>query len=259
MKESQPDKVRNVVLTAHQGAGKTTLTESLLHRMGIINRMGTIDDGNTVSDYRTDEIDRKISISTTLVVGEHHDTKINILDTPGFTDFIGEVKGAVSVADISGVLIQAVSGIEVGTELVWGFADELSLPRFLYVNHLDKENVEFDALVDSLADAYGAVVPIQFPVNEGSEHFNQIVDLLTMKVVTWNQDGGEKSRADIPSELKDQADEWRQKLVDAVAEIDDKLMERYFENDGLTADELIEGLRAGLHQGKLYPLLCGSA
>lgn len=231
----------------------------MLHRMGVITRMGTIEDGNTAGDYRADEISRQLSISTTLVVGAHKGVKINILDTPGFTDFIGEVKSAVRVTDIVGVLIQANSGIEVGTELMWGFADELSRPRFLFVNQLDRENVDFDAVVGTLEDAYGAAVPVQLPVNPGSEHFDQIIDLLSMKLVTWNPDGGEKSRADIHADLIDKAKEMRQKLVDVVAESDDALMELYFENDELTEDQLMTGLRNGMRNGTIYPVLCGAA
>ncbi len=259
MKEAQPSRVRNVALVAHQGSGKTTLTESMLHRMGVLTRMGSIEDGNTASDYRADEIDRQMSISTTLVVGEHNGVKINLIDTPGFTDFMGEVKTSVRVADVVGVLIQAASGVEVGTELVWGFADELSLPRFLFINQLDRENVDFDSVVGTLEESYGSAIPIQFPVNPGSEQFNQIVDLLSMKVVTWNPDGGIKSKSDIPGGIIDKANEAKQKLIDAIAESDDDLMELYFENDELTEDQLMTGLRNGIRNGMLYPILCGAA
>lgn len=259
MKDTQPEKLRNVALAAHQGAGKTTLTESLLHRMRVLTRMGTVEEGNTVSDYHSDEIARQISISSTLVVGDYKDCKINLLDTPGFTDFIGEVKSSVRVADIVGVMVHAVSGLEVGTELVWGYSEERRCPRFLLINQLDRENVDFDGIVASLAEAYGPVVPIQFPVNPGGDGFNQIVDLITMKLVTWNPDGGEKSRADVPGDLKSQADELRQKLVEAVAETDDDLMEKFFENDGLTQDELVEGLRSGVRNSTIFPVMCGAS
>jgi len=259
LKVVHPEKVRNVALAAHQGAGKTILTESLLHRMGVITRMGSIEDGNTVSDYHSDEISRQISISMTPVVGSHKGHKINIFDTPGFTDFTGEVKCAVRVADCVGVLIHSTSGLEVGTELVWGFADEIEVPRFFFINQLDRENADFDAVLGTLVERFGSVVALQFPINPGGEGFNRIVDLLTMKLVTYNTDGGEKSRADIPGELKDRAGEMRQKLVEAVAETDDELMERFFENDGLTEDELLDGLKKGLRDCSLYPVLCGAS
>ncbi len=258
MKESNPDKIRNLALIAHQGTGKTTLTESLLHRMGNISRMGSVEEGNTVSDYHAEEISRQISISTTLVVGEHKDVKINLLDTPGFTDFTGEVKSAVRVADAVGVLVHAVSGIEVGTELFWGFAEELKLPRFFYINQCDREHADFDQTVETLSQAYGAAVPVQYPVNLG-EKFNQIIDLITMKLITWNPDGGVKSRADIPAELMGKAEELHQNLVENVAETDDELMEKFFENDGLTRDEMLEGLRKGFRECSIFPVLCGSA
>lgn len=230
----------------------------MLHRMGVTTRMGTIEDGNTVSDYHSEEIDRQISISTTLVVGYHKGIKINLLDTPGFTDFVGEVKSAVRVTDTIGVLVHAVSGIEVGTELFWGFADERKLPRFFYLNQCDREHADFNRVLEALQDAYGSIVPLQFPVNPG-EGFNRIVDLVSMKLITWNPDGGVKSTADIPSEYRERADEMRQQLTESVAETDDDLMERFFENDGLTTEEIIEGLRKGFLSRAIYPLLCGAA
>jgi len=221
--------------------------------------MGVIEEGNTVCDYHSDEISRQMSISTTIVNGFHKDVKVNLLDTPGFTDFSGEVKGAVRVADAAGVLINASSGIEVGTELVWRFAEEVNIPRFFFVNHCDKENVDFDAVINALSERFGSIAQLQFPVNPGSERFNQIVDLIAMKLVTYNPDGGIKSTSDIPAELKDKAEEIRQGLVESVAENDEELMEKFFENDGLTAEEMITGLRKGFRDGTLFPLICGAA
>jgi elongation factor G len=258
VKETHPEKIRNIALVAHQGAGKTTLTESLLHRMGEVTRMGTIEEGNTVSDYQNDEIARQISISSTLVVGHYKGYKINLLDTPGFTDFLGEVKSAVRVADTVGVLIHAVSGLEVGTELVWGFAEELGKPRFFCVNQLDREHADFNQVLAALKERYGSVIPLTFPVNQG-EGFDQVIDLLTMKHVAWNPDGGEKGRTDIPANLKQRADELHQQMIEAVAETDDQLMETFFANDGLTRDELMTGLRKGFREGRLFPVLCGAA
>ena len=259
MKVAHSDKIRNIALIAHQSAGKTTLAESMLHRMGVTTRMGAIEEGNTVCDYHADEISRQMSISTTIVNGNHKDIKINLLDTPGFTDFSGEVKGAVRVADTAGVLINAASGIEVGTELVWRFAKEINIPRFFFMNHLDKENVEFDSVLESLKERFGSIAQLQFPVNPGSDKFNQIVDLIAMKLITYNPDGGVKSTGDIPGELKEKADTIRMELVESVAENDEDLMEIFFENDGLSAEELITGLRKGFRDGTLYPLVCGAA
>lgn len=259
MKEAHPDRIRNVALIAHQGAGKTTLAESLLHRMGVITRMGAIEEGNTQSDYHQDEISRRISITTTLLVGAYKGLKINLLDSPGFTDFQGDVISAVRAADCACLLINATAGVEVGTELVWGFGGEVHLPRFFFVNHLDKEHVDFDNVVASLTAEFAGAAVAQFPVNPGSEGFNQVVDLIGMKLVTYNADGSEKSRADIPGELKAKADELRAKLIERSAEADDGLMEKFFENDGLSPEEMLSGLKKGLREGTLNPILCGAA
>lgn len=259
MKESHPDKIRNIALISHQGAGKTTLAESLLHRSGAITRMGSIEEGNTQSDYRADEINRRNSVTTTVLVTNHKGVKLNIVDSPGFMDFQGEVISSVRAADCAAVLINATAGVEVGTDLVWGFAAEVNLPRFFFVNHLDKEHVDFDKVVEGLLESYPGAVLTQFPVNPGSEGFNQIVDLISMKLVTFNADGSEKGREDIPANLKGKADEYRQKLLERAAEADDALMEAFFANDGLTQDEMLKGLRADLAKGNLNPVLCGAA
>jgi elongation factor G len=259
VKEAHPELIRNIALISHQGAGKTTLAESLLHRMGAISRMGAIEEGNTQSDYHTDEITRRISITTTLLVGSHKGVKINLLDTPGFTDFQGDVISALRAVDSAGILINATSGIEVGTELVWGYAAEIKLPRFFFINHLDKEHVDFLKVANTLTEEFDGAVITQFPVNPGSEAFNQIVDLITMKLVTYNPDGTEKGRSDIPADLKDRATALRTKLVERSAEADDSLMETFFENDGLTQEELLQGLTKGIRDGMLYPVLCGAA
>jgi len=259
VKEAHPENIRNIALIAHQGSGKTTLAESMLHRMGVITRMGSIEEGNTQSDYHADEISRKISITTTLLVGSHNGMKINLLDSPGFTDFQGDVISAVRAADCACLLINATSGIEVGTELVWGIAAEVKLPRFFFVNHLDKEHVDFEKVVDELIEEFNGAVLTQFPVNPGSDGFNQIVDLISLKLVTYNQDGTEKSRSDIPADLKTKAGELRTKLIERSAEADDALMEKFFAEDGLSQEDMLAGLRKGLRDGILNPVLCGAA
>lgn len=259
MKDVHPENIRNVAFIAHQSAGKTTLCESILHRTKSITRMGSIEDGNTVSDFQDDEISRQMSITTTLLVANHKDTKLNLLDTPGFTDFSGEVITAVRVVDCACVLIHASAGIEVGTELVWSFISDQKTPAFFYVNHLDKENVNFDQVVSDLENRFESVAIIQFPVNPGSDNFNQIVDLVDMKLITFDSEESENKRSDIPDDLSEKAKELRQKLVDTVAETDDDLMGKFFDNDGLTKDEVKLGLRKGFNNGSLYPLLCGAA
>ena len=259
MKEAHPETIRNIALISHQGAGKTTLSETMLHRMGVITRMGSIEEGNTQSDYHHDEISRKISITTTLLIGQHNGVKINLLDTPGFTDFQGDVISAVRAVDCACVLINATSGIEVGTELVLGIANEIKLPRFFFINHLDKEHVNFDKRIDELTEEFAGAVLTQFPVNPGSEAFNQVVDLITMKLVTYNSDGSEKSRTDIPADLKSKADTLRTKLVERSAEADDSLMEKFFEEETLSQEDMLGGLKKGLREGTLNPILCGAA
>ncbi|MBM3329914.1 MAG: elongation factor G [Calditrichaeota bacterium] len=259
MKDVHPERIRNLVLTGHQTSGKTTLTEALLFRMGATSRMGSVEEGNTQSDYHPDEMSRRMSISTTLLTGEHKGTKINLLDTPGFTDFQGDVRCAIRVADTALMLINATSGIEVGTELFWGFCEERHTGRCFLINHLDKEHVSFERTVRALSERFEAAVPVQFPVGEGSDGFHQIVDLIAMKLVDYNKDGSEKSRSDIPVDLKTRADEMRTRLVERCAEADDALMEQFFANDGLSSDEMIQGLRKGILDGKLFPILCSAA
>jgi len=258
VKEAHPERIRNLALISHQGAGKTTLAESLLFRTGAITRMGSIEEGTTQSDYHQDEIHRHISITTTLLVANHKGIKLNLLDAPGFMDFQGDVISSLKAADCAIVLINVTSGIEVGTDMVWGHAAVEQLPRFFFINHLDKEHVEFDKVAASLLENYDGAVVAGFPVNPGSEGFNQIVDLISMKVITYNPDGTEKSRTDPTGDLKARADEWRQKLVERAAEADDSLMENFFANDTLTQDELLQGLRKGLAQGTLNPILVGA-
>ena len=260
MKEYTVDKIRNVALVGHGGVGKTSLTEALLYSMGEINRIGKVDDGNTVSDYHPDEIERKISISTSLLHGEWKDWKINVLDTPGYSDFIGETKGTLRVTDLATVVMSGVEGIEVGTEQVIEFADEYEIPRLLYINRMDNEHADFDKVLRSSQERYGnGVVALQFPVNQG-EGFNKIVDLLSMELITFESgDKGTYSTSEIPDDLKGKAEKLRDKIVDSAAESDDELMETYFDTETLSDEQILEGLRKGLYQRTVIPVLCGAA
>ena len=253
------DKIRNVALVGHGGVGKTSLAEAMLFDMGETNRLGTIDEGTTVSDYHPDEIERKISISTCLLHGEWDQWKINILDTPGYSDFLGDTKGSLSAADMAVTLVSAVEGMEVGTEQVIEFADEYDIPRLFYINRVDNEHADFDKALQSVHDRYGtAVVALQFPVNQG-EGFNKVVDLVKLKLLTFEGENGKFSSADIPDDLKGKADELRGKLIESAAESDDALMEAYFDSGDLTDEQLREGLRKGILQKNVIPVLCGSA
>ncbi len=260
MKEYASEKIRNVALIGHGGVGKTSLAEAMLFVMGETTRLGKVVEGTTVSDYHPDEIDRKHSISTSLAHGEWKECKINILDMPGYSDFLGDTKGSLSVADLALVLINGVTGIEVGTEQVMEFADEYHCTRLFFINRLDAEHAKFDAVLKSLQDRFGNnVVALQFPVNPG-EGFNCIVDVLNQKLLTFETAGGGKASAgDIPENLKKQTAEYRSRIVEAAAESDDKLLEDYFAAGELTEDQLKQGLAQGLLKGNLMPVFCGSA
>lgn len=255
MKEYKVEQLRNIVLMSHGGAGKTSLAEAMLYDSGGVSRLGKVEEGTTTSDYDAEEIRRKISVNTSVVPCEWQQHKINVLDTPGYADFVGEVKGAVRAADCAIVLVDAVSGVEVGTELVWGYADEVDLPRMLFVNKMDRENANFSqALSQVQSTLSGRMVPVQLPIG-AQDSFEGVLDLVTMKAYR-GEDGKE---GDIPEGMKQEAESYRLELVEAAAESDDELLEKYFEEETLTEEELAVGLGAGLRTGAIVPVLCGSS
>ena len=260
MKIYKSDELRNIVTGAHGGAGKTSLVEALVFNMGQVNRMGTIDQGSTVSDYHDDEIERQHSIGTSLLHGEWNNNKINIIDTPGYSDFFGEVVGAFHAADSVMVVVSAAGGVEVGTEMVWEEAEKHALPRIIVINKLDKENLDYDGVLNSLQESFGhKVVQAQFPVNAGPG-FSSLVDLIRMKVIKHKTDGsGQYTEEDIPADLKAAADSLHLKLIEAVAESDDSLMEKYFESGELTEEEFRSGLHRAILNHEVYPVFCVSA
>ena len=260
MKDFGPKDIRNIGLVSHQSAGKTTLSEAMVYLAGEVSRMGTIDDGSTLSDYRSDEIERKISISDSLLNIVWKNKKINIIDTPGYLDFIGEVKCGLRVTDFSIILLNAVSGVEVGSEIAWEILEEYNSPRMFYVNMLDKEHSNFEKTVDEAKESYGKGVTVfQFPVNQG-EGFSRTVDLLTMKQITFSDDSSGKYKSeDIPAELAGKAEEMRNELIEQIAECDDDILEKYFEEGELAEEDIKKGLLAGLLGGLIYPVFCGSA
>lgn len=259
MKEYGPDEIRNIGLVSHQSIGKTTLAEAMLFSAGETTRLGTIDEGTTTSDYRSDEIERKISISMSLLNFEWNKRKFNVLDMPGYADFIGEVKSGLRVTDLAVVLIGAITGVEVGTEIVWDILDEYKTPRLIFINKEDKEHSKFEKAVGDAREAYGnGVVIVQFPANEG-EGFNSLIDLLHMKKIVFAGDSsGKYSSEEIPADLKDKAQELRMALIEKIAESNDALLEKYFEAGELTDAELVTGLRAGIVSRGIYPVLCGA-
>ncbi|HOT97835.1 MAG TPA: elongation factor G [bacterium] len=260
MKDYGPNDIRNVGLVSHQSTGKTTLVEGMLFAAGAVTRLGTIDDGTTTSDYRQDEIDRKISISAALMTIDWKKCKFNLLDLPGYPDFIGEVYCGIRVTDLAVVLLNGVSGIEVGTDMAWEVLEKNKSPRLFFVNRLDKEHADFSKVVAETQEAYGfSVIPVQFPASEG-EGFDAVIDLLTMKKLTFQTDGSGKYKIEeIPADLKGRADEMRNALIEKIAEADDAILEKYFDAGELTAEEITRGLRAGIRNASIYPVLCGAA
>jgi elongation factor G len=247
--------IRNIALIGHGSSGKTSLAEAMLFNTGAISRRGRVEDGSTVSDWDEEEIRRRISVNVSVVPCEWHDTKINVLDTPGFIDFAGETKGGLSVADAALVVVDAVAGIEVGTELGWGYADELALPRAVFVNKMDRENARFDGVLASLRETFGGtIVTAQLPIGEGTE-FRGVVDLIGRKAYL-----GENSLpADVPADMVEAVEEARMQLIEASAEGDDDLIMKYLDGEELTMDEISRGLRAGVANGTIILVFCGSA
>ncbi|MBN1542183.1 elongation factor G [candidate division KSB1 bacterium] len=260
MKEHALSDIRNIALVSHQSVGKTTLAEGFLFSSGISNRMGTVDDGTTTSDYRSDEIERKISIGAALMTFEWKKNKYNVLDLPGYQDFLGEDRCGLRVADLALVLLNATAGIEVGTELAWDILEEFQVPRMFVINRLDKEHADFNSVVAKTREVFGnGAVPIQFPVNAG-EGFNSIIDLLQMKKITFATDKSGKYEAEeIPADLKANAEELRNELVEKIAESDDEILEKYFETGELEETDLIKGLRLGIITRAIFPIACSAA
>jgi len=260
MKVYAGSEIRNVAVVGHNDTGKTTLVSQLLFNAGAQTRMGRVEDGSTVTDFDPDEIERKHSISSAIAFAEWKDTKINLIDTPGFGIFIMEARGALRVADSAAVVVSGVTGVEVTTEKVWKFAEEYGLPRIVIVNKLDRERASFPRTLEGLQKRFGKnIVPIHLPIGEEKD-FGGVIDLISMKAYRYQLDGsGKYETTDIPGDLKDQAAEWREKLIEKVAEGDDTLMERFFEQGGLSQEELIDGLKREVAHHQIYPVLLASA
>jgi elongation factor G len=249
------ENIRNAVLLSHCGAGKTSASEAILFTAGAISRLGKTDDGSTTSDYDPDEIKRKISINLSLLPCQWRDTKLNLIDTPGYADFIGEVKAGMRVSEGAIIVICAASGVEVGTEQVWGYCEQAKLPRLILINKMDRENADFFRTVEEIQARFGSkCLPLQLPIGAHTS-FQGIVDLLTMKGYA----GSPSKEAGIPSSLQSQADSFREKLVEAIAEIDDALIEKYLGGEEISLEELRTTLRQAVISGRVVPVLAGSA
>ena len=245
MAKFSTERIRNIVLLSHSGAGKTILAEAMLHMTGATTRMGRVEDGTAASDFEPEEHKRGTSVNTAILNAQWKDHKINVLDTPGYADYRGEVVSGVRVADTAVIMVAAQAGIEVGTGQMWSMAGERDLPRIVYISKIDRENSDYYSVVDSLQQRFGRhLVPVQIPV--GSEAaFSGVVNLLDMS-------------ADVPDEVADAVEEGRERLTEAVAEIDDDLADKYLEGEEITHDEMVQGIKQGIMTGELVPILAGS-
>ncbi|NMB15587.1 MAG: elongation factor G, partial [Firmicutes bacterium] len=258
MKSYSSERLRNLALVSHGGAGKTSIAESMLFSAGAINRLGRVDDGTSILDYDPEEVRRKISISSSLGPCEWKGHKLNVIDTPGYFDFAGEVKAALRVVEGAVVVVCAASGVEVGTEKVWGYADDCNLPRMIFVNKMDRENADFFKVLGELTERLGnKAIPIQIPMG-AADDFRGIVDLVKMKAYAANEKGKFVESA-IPEDLMSEAESYREALIDAVAVGDEELMMKYLEGETLTQEEVELCLGLATKSGDVIPVLCGSA
>lgn len=257
MKTYQTEQIRNIALIGHGSCGKTTLTEAILFATGVTTRQGRVDDGNTVSDFNKEEIARKVSIGTSVIPIEYDNIKINFVDTPGYFDFVGEVYGALRASESVLILVDASAGVEVGTEKSWKYAEEYNLPRAIYVNKMDKENVEFNKVLDAITNQFGnKVVPFTLPIGEGVG-FKGIVDVI--EEVAYEYNGKNSKKVDIPAELHSEIESIKDSLMEKVAETDEELMEKYFEGEAFTQEEIRKGIKAAIRNRDLIPVIIGSA
>ena len=257
MKEYTTEFIRNIALVSHSSAGKSMLAEALLHFTGATTRLGSIEEGSTIADFDDEEVRRGISLSTAIIPVEYKDYKINLLDTPGYTDFVGEVISALRVADSALVLVDPVAGAEVGTEIAWNYCEEFNLPRFVVINKMNRDNANYKKALDSIRELSDIrLIPVQLPWGERGD-FKGVLDLLTMKAY----EGEGNSVVDIPDEYADDVENARMELIEAAAEGEDALLEKYLEGEDLTAEEIQRGLAQVIQSGEFIPVFvtAGSA
>jgi elongation factor G len=258
MKVYETKDIRNIALVGAAKSGKTTLAEDMLFEGGKINRRGSVDDKNTVSDYRPIELERQNSVLSTVLHVEFNGKKINIIDAPGFDDFVGEVIASFAVADTAVIMLNAQNGVEVGAEIAWMNSLKTETPVIFTVNHLEHDNSNFDELISQMKGLFGNLAVCQYPVNAGPG-FNSVIDLLKMKMYKFPEDGGKAEILDIPDSEKDKAEELHAAMIEDLASSNEELMEKFFEAGTLTEDEMREALKVGLRTRELCPVMCINA
>lgn len=259
MKDYNYKNLRNVGLIGHGATGKTSLTEALLFYTNNTDRLGKVDDGTTVMDYEQEEKKRKISLSTSVASFEVDDIKVNIVDMPGYFDFQGEVAEGMRAVDIATIVVCAASGVQVGTEKAWDYCENIKLPRAFFINKMDRENANFDKVLEQMKEKFGmSVVPIQYPIGK-ENNFNGIVNIISKSALIYNPNTSRMEKADIPEDLIDKIDECKQMIMEAVAETDEELLDKYLNNGELSDEDIYNGLIKGCANGDIAPVLCGSA
>ncbi len=258
MKVYKTQDIRNVVLLGSAGSGKTTMAESMVYAGGHITRRGEVDKNNTLSDYKEVEHAQGNSVFVSLLYTEFKDKKINILDTPGGDDFIANSVAAVHVADTALMVVNTQNSVEVGTEITWRYAEKKGIPAVIVMNHIDHENINFEKALEDVKELLSKKATlVQYPVNPGLG-FDAVIDLIKMKMIKWDEKGGDGQLLDIPAEEADKAEELRQNLIEIAAESDESLMELFFENDGLTEEQLMDGIKKGLMSRDFFPIFITS-
>lgn len=259
MKVYETSRIRNVAVIGHGGAGKTSLVEAMLFNAGHTSRLGKVDEGTATTDFFPEEVKRKISVSTALAPCEWQDSKVNLLDTPGYADFFGEVRGALKVSDSALIVLCAVSGVEVQTEIGWRETGEAGLPKVAFINKMDRENANFDRVLQQMKDVFKKnIIPLQLPI--GSEdQFSGVVDLLRMKACKYNPQDGSYVEEEIPQDMSEAVESAREAVVEAAAEGNDDLLIKYLDGETLTEEEIAVGLKEAFLADNFVPVLCGSA
>ena len=261
MRDYTSDRIRNVAVVGHGACGKTSLVDALAFVAGSSKRHGSVKDGTALTDYTPDEIERQYSISLALAYAEWAECKLNLVDTPGYLDFIGDAVAGIYAADGALIVVGATAGVEVGTELVWEYAERRGIPRMFFVSMMDKEHADFEKVYTEIKEHLTPkVIPIEIPVGEGSD-FHGIINLFSRKCHLYKKGTktGEYDEVDIPAEYQERFERFSQELIERIAETDDTLLERYLGGEEISRDEAILAMKSGMTRGELFPLLCGAA